>query len=153
MLRVLLISLALTGATVLIHGIGTLSTLLRMAGIWKKEDYAQKALAMELLIMRLAGWLLVLHLTEAGLWGAFYCIYGLLPTFETALYFSMTSFATLGYGDVVLSGPLRLLGPIEALVGVLMMGWSTGIIVAAILKAYINRLNFMLDQTTKNIKE
>jgi hypothetical protein len=49
---------------------------------------------------------------------------------ETAAYFSLTSYTTVGYGDIPL--PWRLLGPLEAAVGVLMLGWSTGMLVAAI---------------------
>jgi hypothetical protein len=55
-----------------------------------------------------------------------------MPDLESAAYFSLTSYTTVGYGDVVLPEPWRLLGPLEAAVGVLMLGWSTGILVAAI---------------------
>jgi hypothetical protein len=65
-------------------------------------------------------------------WALFFVAVGGLPDLETALYFSLTSYATLGYGDVVLPEPWRLLGPIEATVGTLMLGWSTGILVAVI---------------------
>jgi hypothetical protein len=55
-----------------------------------------------------------------------------LPDLETAAYFSLTCYTTVGYGDVVLPEPWRLLGPLEAAVGVLMLGWSTGVLVAVI---------------------
>jgi hypothetical protein len=57
---------------------------------------------------------------------------GGLPDLESATYFSLTSYTTVGYGDVVLPERWRLLGPIEAAVGILMLGWSTGILVAVI---------------------
>ncbi len=75
---------------------------------------------------------LLLHLAEAVVWAVFYVLVGALPDLETAAYFSLTSYTTVGYGDVVLPGPWRLLGPLEAAVGVLMLGWSTGILVAVI---------------------
>jgi hypothetical protein len=59
-----------------------------------------------------------------------------LPNFETSLYFSLKSYTTVGYGDVLLPTSWRLLGPIEAAVGVLMLGWSTSIIVAAVQSIY-----------------
>ena len=48
------------------------------------------------------------------------------PDFGQQVYFSGVTFFTLGYGDVVLAKPWRLLGPIEGLMGVLMCGLSTG---------------------------
>lgn len=48
-----------------------------------------------------------------------------LPDFESALYFSATSFTTLGYGDVVLDPKWRLFGAIERANGLLLFGWST----------------------------
>jgi hypothetical protein len=141
MLKLLFFGLGLTSVTVLIHGIGVLYVIRRMGRLSKKKDYFAKALGAEMLIIRLIVFLLLLHLAEAAVWAAVYRIGGLLTSIETAMYFSLTSFATLGYGDVVLSGSWRLLGPLEALVGVLMMGWSTGIIVTVILRSYAKRLD------------
>ena len=81
---------------------------------------------------QLVGALLLLHLAEAIVWAVFYVLVGALPDLETAAYFSLTSYTTVGYGDVVLPQAWRLLGPIEAAVGVLMLGWSTGILVVVI---------------------
>ncbi|MEN6307810.1 MAG: potassium channel family protein [Anaerohalosphaeraceae bacterium] len=140
MLKLLLVSLGLTAITVLIHGLSTLYYILFLAKNWKKKRYSQNNLGVEILLMELVGFLLVLHLTEAGLWAGFYFAGRLVPTFETAMYYSLTSYTTVGYGDVILSGSWRLMGPIEASVGVLMMGWSTGVIVTVILRAYTSRL-------------
>jgi hypothetical protein len=52
--------------------------------------------------------------------------HGGLPNAEAAFYFSGITYTTLGYGDVVLAQPWRLLAPIEGLMGVLMCGLSTG---------------------------
>ncbi len=49
-----------------------------------------------------------------------------MPTAETAFYFSGVTYTTLGYGDLVLARPWRLLAPMEGLMGVLMCGVSTG---------------------------
>jgi hypothetical protein len=81
---------------------------------------------------QLVGILLLFHLAEAIVWACFYLAIGTLPDFEAAAYFSLTSYTTVGYGDVVLPEPWRLLGPLEATVGVLMLGWSTGVLVAVI---------------------
>jgi len=80
-----------------------------------------------------------LHLMETAVWAAAYAFGKVLPDFETALYYSLKSYATVGYGDVLPSVSWRLLGPIEATVGVLMLGWSTSIIVAAVQRIYSAR--------------
>jgi voltage-gated potassium channel Kch len=59
---------------------------------------------------------------------------GALNTLEKSLYFSTVSFTTLGYGDVTLQPHYRVLGSFEALVGILMAGWSTALLVAGIQK-------------------
>ena len=51
-----------------------------------------------------------------------------LPTFESALYFSTSTFTTVGYGDLVLSEDWRLLGSFESANGLLLFGWSTAFI-------------------------
>jgi hypothetical protein len=81
---------------------------------------------------RVVGTLLLLHIVEAAVWALFFRLVGGLPDLESAAYFSLTSYTTVGYGDVVLPARWRLLGPIEAAVGVLMLGWSTGILVTVI---------------------
>jgi hypothetical protein len=51
-----------------------------------------------------------------------------LATFEQAAYFSFVTFTTLGYGDITLSESWRLLSGIEALNGILLVGWTTAMI-------------------------
>jgi hypothetical protein len=77
-------------------------------------------------LLRMIWWLLLIHLAEISVWGAFYLWRGCLPNAEAAFYFSGTTYTTAGYGDVVLAKPWRLLGPIESLMGVLMCGLSAG---------------------------
>lgn len=67
-------------------------------------------------------------------WALLYLQIGALNTMEKALYFSGVSFTTLGYGDVTLQPHYRVLGSFEALVGILMAGWSTALLVAGIQK-------------------
>ena len=78
------------------------------------------------LLLEIVWWLVLLHLTEISIWALFYLWRGCLPNTETAFYFSGVTYTTMGYGDVVLAKPWRLLAPVEGLMGVLMCGLSTG---------------------------
>jgi hypothetical protein len=76
--------------------------------------------------------LLMLHSVEATLWAVHYVHSSSLPDFATALYFSILSYATIGYGDVVLPAQERLVGAMEGMVGTMMAGWSVALIVATL---------------------
>ena len=84
-----------------------------------------------LMVVVFAG-ILVLHLIQTSLWAVFYYTQNLFSDFETSLYFSMVSFTTVGYGDVLLPRRWRLLGVIEGFSGVLLCGVSTAFIFAVI---------------------
>jgi hypothetical protein len=132
MIKLVLCALGLTAITVIIHGVGAVAAGRRVTGAWTGRTDPPGRLGAELLMAQLVGALLLLHLAEAIVWALFYVLIGALPDLETAAYFSLTSYTTVGYGDVVLPEAWRLLGPIEAAVGVLMLGWSTGILVVVI---------------------
>lgn len=133
---VIFLAFALTAATVVIHGLGTSLSLAHAVRIWHGRIAHRRWLRMELLMAWLVSTLLVTHFVEVSLWAAVYGWWETLPDFSTAVYYSLTSYTTVGYGDVILPDASRLLGPIEALVGVLMMGWSTAIIVTIVHRFY-----------------
>ena len=74
---------------------------------------------------------IVLHGIVILLWASCYC-WLCFPSWESAFYFSAGSYATVGYGDVVLQSKWRLLGPLESMVGMLMSGVSIGLLLAAV---------------------
>ena len=85
-----------------------------------------------------------LHVLEACIWAVFYDWHRLFPNVETALYFSLGSYTTIGYGDVVLPEKWRLLGTVEGITGVLLCGLSTAFIFAvvnALFKIRVQQLN------------
>jgi len=70
------------------------------------------------------------HLVQVGAWATLFQSLGEFGDFQTAFYHSMVNFTSLGYGDIVMSEQWRLLGALEASVGILMFGLSAGILVA-----------------------
>jgi len=101
--------------------------------LWRhREHLEQRAGWMRhaiLLILVFAG-IMFLHIVETNLWAGFYYTRGLFNDFETSLYFSLTSYTTIGYGDVLLPQRWRLLGAIEGISGVLLCGISTAFVFA-----------------------
>jgi Ion channel len=80
------------------------------------------------------------HLTQIALWAAAFLVCGLVSTWETAFYLSAQSFTALGYGDVVVSEGWRLLGPLEAVNGLLFFGVSTAVLFAIMSQLIAYRL-------------
>jgi hypothetical protein len=83
------------------------------------------------LVMQTTVAVLMLHGIVILLWAGCYrwlC----LPSWESGFYFSASSYATVGYGDVILPSKWRLLGPLESMVGMLMAGVSIGLLFAAV---------------------
>ena len=70
------------------------------------------------------------HLTQIALWAVAFLLCGQVSTLEMAFYLSAQSFTALGYGDVLLSERWRLLGPLEAINGLLFFGVSTAVLFA-----------------------
>jgi hypothetical protein len=90
------------------------------------------------IVIALTLWLLLIHLAEIAIWGLFYCWQGCLPDAESAFYFSAVTYTTVGYGDLVLPRPWRILAPLEALTGILMCGLSTGLFFALVSRWHSN---------------
>lgn len=135
-------ALGLTAATVLIHAFGTLAAITHLSPAWRRPKNKDRGpFAAVFQIIRVVAALLLLHFLEAGTWAALYSAAGLLPDPTIAFYFSLTSYTTVGYGDVVLPDSWRVLGPIEAAVGILMFGWSTAVMVTAVTRVYQSRLH------------
>jgi hypothetical protein len=88
------------------------------------------------LFVRVALWVLLLHLVEISVWAAMFVWNGAMPDAASAIYFSAVTYTTVGYGDLVLPPPWRLDAGIEALTGILMCGWSTGFFFATVSRLY-----------------
>ena len=72
--------------------------------------------------------LMAAHVLEVFVWSLAYSIVDAAPAGTDLVYFAFVNYATLGYGDVIPVEAWRLLGPITAMNGVLMFGWSTAVI-------------------------
>ena len=72
--------------------------------------------------------LMIAHLAEVLVWSLTYVIFGVAPEGADIVYFAFVNYTTLGYGDVTPVVRWHLLGPMTAMNGVLLFGWSTAVI-------------------------
>jgi hypothetical protein len=76
------------------------------------------------------------HLVQIAIWAVLFMYIGEFTDFLTAFYHSTVNFASLGYGDIVMSEKWRLLGALEASNGVLMFGLSAGTMLSVMTNLY-----------------
>jgi hypothetical protein len=132
MLFRLLQGVVLLALTVTIHAF-VLSTLFSRLRTYLNRA-PLKFLTYTWLLVRVAAVTVVAHLAEIALWAAFFAWKGALPDLEVSFYFSAVTYATIGYGDILLPESWRLLAAMEGLTGILMCGWSAAFFFAVVTK-------------------
>lgn len=81
------------------------------------------------------GALVVAHTLQAWIWAAAWIAMDALPDWNTAIYFAIVTYSTLGYGDIVLGPDLRVFGAFAAVTGILAFGVSTAYLVAVLTRS------------------
>lgn len=101
---------------------------------FKDSGQSSKTLALDILLLGMVMLLMLLgHFAQMIIWALMFMLIGEFEVFASALYYSAVNFATLGYGDIVMTERWRLLGPLEAANGILMFGVSTAVMTAAVM--------------------
>lgn len=133
-----LIATLLVAATVIVHAVG-FSLILRSL-MKSRFGLPTTAWPIARLLMSVTWLLILIHVAEITLWALVYLWTGCLPDAESAFYFSGVTYTTIGYGDLVLPKPWRMLGPVEGLTGILMCGLSAGLFFALVSRIYAPQL-------------
>jgi hypothetical protein len=126
----LLVAVLMCFSCLLLHVVGI---LLISEWLLRRRAYLERTAGMGsygILLLFLFSLIMLLHVIETSMWAVFYYKKGLFSDFETSLYFSLGSYTTIGYGDVLLPQRWRLLAGIEGIAGVLLCGVSTAFIFA-----------------------
>jgi Ion channel len=131
------IAAALVAITVIIHAAGLgvlLSQVLRSRQLPETRFWP-----ITWVLIRIAWWLILVHIVEIAVWALFFWWEGCLPDAESSFYFSGVTYATLGYGDLLLPKEWRMFGPLEALTGSLMVGLSIAFFFAVLSRKFLQR--------------
>lgn len=134
------VGLGMVVLTTMIHGMFMVSGTHILE--WRRARYGRPRsnLLRAVLVSVFAGWQFVAVVAEVLIWALLYLnnpLISVLPDLETAFYFSMATFTTVGYGDVVLVGKWRMLAALQAANGMIIFGWTTALIYDYIQRIYV----------------
>jgi hypothetical protein len=137
--KVIVMGLGMMFLTTIIHALFMVGEM--KAARWRLSRFGRvsREVRKAVLVASLTAWMFLAIVIEVWLWAIVYLYDPLitaLPDMETAFYFSMVTFTTLGYGDVVLTGHWRTLASIQAANGVIIFGWTTALIFYLIQQIY-----------------
>src|SRR6266436_9505295 len=135
MIAKLLMASCLVATTVIIHATGLGMALSHVLHSTVRPD--TRFWPITWLLIRVAWLLIVIHLFEIAVWALFFWWEKCLPNVESAFYFSGVTYATLGYGDLLLPKEWRMFGPLEALTGSLMVGLSIAFFFAVLSRKFL----------------
>ena len=127
MLRQFLVGTAISVCNIAIHAL-VMAAIIRVARIASETATSRQSLRLISVMIVTVSVLMGAHLAEVLLWSVAYAIVSVAPPGTDLIYFAFVNYTTLGYGDVVPLQSWRLLGPMTAMNGVLMFGWSTAVI-------------------------
>ena len=136
MLRQILVGTAVSVCNIAIHA------LVMAAVIWASRTAGaiatlRQPLRMIIVMIAAVSFLMAAHLAEVLVWALAYAIVDAAPRGSGLIYFAFVNYTTLGYGDVTPVERWNLLGPMTAMNGVLMFGWSTAVIFEVLRKALL----------------
>jgi hypothetical protein len=136
MVRELLVGGGVSIINIAIHALvmTILVAVARAAVSATDKSYSHSVFLMAVMISTVSV-LMAAHVVEVIVWSLGYLIVGAAPAGANLVYFAFVNYTTLGYGDVVPVAHWRLLGPITALNGVLLIGWSTAVIFEVLRRA------------------
>lgn len=128
--------------SVVVQAYGNVRWLHKVAPSFKKGyKFESSKIALRLLIYSFLFFTL-LHSFQTWLWASVYMLIpetnALFSSFSEAWYFSLVTFTSLGYGDLTLSENWRILSGIEAINGIMLIGWSTAMMYSLIQQIFKN---------------
>ena len=126
MLSQLLFGIVPSLANIAIHAMA-MATVISAGRAAAANSSSHPALRLALVMMAVVTVLMAAHIGEIAVWSLAYAVTDAAPPGVERFYFAFVNFTTLGYGDILPTPHRRLLGPMTAMNGVLLFGWSTAV--------------------------
>jgi Ion channel len=134
MLRQFLVGTAVSVCNIAIHAMVTIAAI-RVVRFLDKSAASRQSLRLIVVMIATGSVLMAAHLAEVLVWSFTYAILSVAPPGTDLIYFALVNYTTLGYGDVTPVERWHLLGPMTAMNGVLLFGWSTAAIFEVLRRA------------------
>ena len=126
MLRQLAFGGGVSLINITIHSL-VMAIIVRVAQLAAARRVPHPSLHLAGVMIPIVSVLMATHTLEVIVWSAGYALVDAAPQDANLAYFAFVNYTTLGYGDILPSPRWRLLGPITAMNGVLLFGWSTAV--------------------------
>jgi Ion channel len=127
MLVQILVGASVSALNIVIHALLTVSTI-GAARSLASRDTPHPWLRLIAIMIATVLVLMAAHTLEVFVWSVAYAVTNAAPENADLTYFAFVNYTTLGYGDITPVARWRLLGPMTAMNGVLLFGWSTAVI-------------------------
>ena len=127
MLRQLLVGGAASVLNIAIHAL-VMMIVVRVAQAKGDKSKSHSSLLLVAVMIPTVSVLMLTHAVEVMVWSFVYLMFDAAPADSDLAYFAFVNYTTLGYGDIIPVERWRLLGPITAMNGILLFGWSTAVI-------------------------
>jgi hypothetical protein len=131
MLSQFLVGLCASAVNIAIHA-NVMAAVIRVLNRLQAVFSSRPWLHLVVVMIGTALVLMFAHVLEVLVWAGTYRLVGAMPANDDPVYFAFVNYTTLGYGDIVPVARWRLLGPITAMNGVLLFGWSTAVLYAVL---------------------
>jgi Ion channel len=139
MLLQFLVSIAVSVCNIAVHTI-VMAAVLWVARITSERATSHQSLRLIAVMTATVSVLMAAHIVEVVVWAFAYAIVSVAPPGTDLIYFAFVNYTTLGYGDVIPFERWHLLGPMTAMNGVLLFGWSTAVLFAVLRKTMMTSL-------------
>jgi len=136
MLRQLLVGGGVSLVTIAIHAL-VMTIVVRVAQATGTKKVSHPSLFLMAVMIPTVSVFMLAHTIEVFVWALAYWIVEAAPPGTNLVYFAFVNFATLGYGDILPVQRWLLLGPLAAMNGWLLFGWSTAVIFEVLRRAVV----------------
>src|SRR6266480_4098500 len=147
MLRQLLVGAAVSVCNIAIHALVAATVVQILSRIARANHTVQQSMRSTIVMIATVSVvtvpvLMAAHFSEVLVWSLAYAIVGAAPAGADPVYFAFVNYTTLGYGDVTPVARWRLLGPMTAMNGVLLFGWSTAVIFQVLRRTMLSDVRY-----------